>query len=261
MKIPLALIGLGLTTTAFADTLPFDLIIRGNGLNIQKSLTISDPGEKGDTVDVHFKNAGGDKFRLTMRYKQLPPNRSYPRNLDITLRDGDGNKLGYLFWANNGTQSLKDMGHIGMITRHGKQIFDTRFSFKPTSGTLRVSELKEERFVQETLVPSLNLQMIRPVTLPETQPGTLSQSFDLDAHPYAVNYTIKDQPEGGVRFEHSLHAKKGARHQLLEQIYFHADSLKTLRSALYASKYFHETDGTFKLVFYPTMGQTLPPMP
>jgi hypothetical protein len=42
----------------------------------------------------------------------------------------------------------------------------------------------------------------------------------------------------------------------VERVYFNASSLGVLRGAIYASKYFHPKDGTFKLVFYPAMGQT-----
>ena len=44
----------------------------------------------------------------------------------------------------------------------------------------------------------------------------------------------------------------------LERIYFNADSLETLREGMFAGKYFDKEAGTFKLVFYPTMGQTSP---
>ncbi|MDQ6983635.1 MAG: hypothetical protein Q9M44_02860, partial [Ghiorsea sp.] len=57
---------------------------------------------------------------------------------------------------------------------------------------------------------------------------------------------------------HQLFAVSGKQQHLLETIYFDADSLSTLREAMYAGKYFHPKDGTFKLVFYPAMGQTEP---
>ncbi len=114
--------------------------------------------------------------------------------------------------------------------------------------------------MQDTLVSKFNFQMIRPVVLPNTMPGVRSQTYSLDSHPYAVNYTIKNIDNGLVQFQHNLYQLKNDREEhLLERIYFNADSLDTLRKAMYAGKYFSENDGAFKLVFYPAMGQTTPP--
>ena len=114
--------------------------------------------------------------------------------------------------------------------------------------------------MQDTLVSKFNFQMIRPVVLPNTMPGVRSQTYSLDSHPYAVNYTIKNIDNGLVQFQHNLYQLKNDREEhLLERIYFNADSLDTLREAMYAGKYFSENDGAFKLVFYPAMGQTTPP--
>ena len=63
---------------------------------------------------------------------------------------------------------------------------------------------------------------------------------------------------GLVQFQHNLYQLKAGKENLLERIYFNASSLTVLREAMYASKYFHPQDGTFKLVFYPAMGQTEP---
>ncbi len=43
------------------------------------------------------------------------------------------------------------------------------------------------------------------------------------------------------------------------RLYYNADSLANLREGMFAGKYFDPKNGTFKLVYYPAMGQTEPP--
>ena len=100
--------------------------------------------------------------------------------------------------------------------------------------------------------------MIRPVILPLAEPGLRSQSYDLDGHPFAANYSLVAIANGGVQFQYNLYRKQGEQQQLLERIYFNADSLETLREGMFAGKYFDADAGSFKLVFYPTLGQTGP---
>jgi hypothetical protein len=40
--------------------------------------------------------------------------------------------------------------------------------------------------------------------------------------------------------------------------YYETYNIKTLREGMFAGKYFDKDAGTFKLVFYPAMGQTEP---
>ena len=103
--------------------------------------------------------------------------------------------------------------------------------------------------------------MIRPVILPLINPELRSQTYPLDSHPYAVNYTLKTLSKGIVQFQHNLYQldEKTGNEHLLERIYFNASNIETLREAMFAGKYFHPQDGAFKLVFYPALGQTEPP--
>lgn len=101
--------------------------------------------------------------------------------------------------------------------------------------------------------------MIRPVIVPMAGENKRSVTYALDHPPYSVNYTMKDMGGmGRVQFQHNLYATADGEEHLLERIYFTADSLETLRESMYAGKYFEKNDGTFKLVFYPAMGQTEP---
>jgi len=259
MKLTLAAIALLTTSLSHAETLPFGLTISGAGIDHQQSLQLSDLGEGTNHHTLDFADTDGKRYQLDMKYKALPANRSYPSNLDVTLRDADGNKLGYLFFAINNVAFLKQMGEFGLIVDVEGKPVDIKFTFDAdNSGNLRVADLAEERLVQDTIVPKFNFQMIRPVVLPETDPGIRSQSYALDAHPYEVNYTLKDLDKGVVQFQFNLLGTKGGQQQLLERVYFNADSRATLREGMFAGKYFDPEAGTFKLVFYPAMGQTSP---
>jgi hypothetical protein len=247
-------------TIAVADVLPFELNIKGGDIDVHKSLELSDVGEGKTQVNFDFEGKSGNKYNFDLKYKSLPENRSYPANLDITLKDSDGNKLGYLFFANNGVQFLKKMGLFGLIVDIDGEPVDISFTFdKDAKGDFSVDDLGDERFIQDTLVPKHSFQMIRPVVLPEIEPGVRSATYSLDDHPYSINYTLKNIDNGLVQFQHNLYQKIKGESHLLERIYFNASSLEVLREAMYAGKYFHQEDGTFKLVFYPAMGQTEPP--
>lgn len=259
MKHTLISTALLFSTYVHAETIPFDLSISGKNFDIDKPLEISDVGEGKTAINFNFNDKSGNTFNFDLKYKALPSNRSYPTNLDITVKDGLGNKLGYLFFANNGVSFLKQMGVFGLIVDVDGEPVDFRFVFDGNKkGELDTKDLSEERFVQDTLVPKFNFQMIRPVLLPQVSDGLRSVSYRLDNHPYMVNYTAKDIDNGLVEFQHNLYKQTAAGERLLERIYFHADSLDTMREAMYAGKYFDKTNGTFKLVFYPAMGQTSP---
>lgn len=246
--------------SVYADTANFDLDISGDSFAINKKLELSDVGEGKTDINFDFTDQKGKKYNFDLKYKKLPSNRSYPTNLDITIKDAAGNKKGYLFFANNGVSFLKRMGVFGLIVDIEGKPVDLKFTFSnKRQGNLKMSDLGEERFVQDTLVPKFNFQMIRPVVLPLISEDIRSQTFSLDAHPYSVNYTLKKLPNGLVEFQHNLYKLNEGNNHLLERIYFQADSLSTLREAMYAGKYFDQRDGTFKLVFYPAMGQTQPP--
>lgn len=247
-------------TIASAETAPFTLSIEGAGINISKTLELSDVGEGKTKINFDFTNNEGKKYNFDLAYKKLPVNRSYRTNLDITLKGPQGNKLGYLFFANNGVTFLKQLGVFGLVVDVEEQPVDIKFIFDANKkGDLNTDSLGDERLVQDTLVPKFNFQMIRPVVLPSTAPGVRSQTYLLDNHPYAVNYSLINLSDGMVQFQHNLYQLQDGKEHLLERIYFNADSLLTLREAMYAGKYFSQKDGTFKLVFYPAMGQTTPP--
>ncbi len=247
------------SSITIADILPFNLSITGAGININKSLELSDVGEGKTEINFDFADKSGKKYTFDLNYKKLPDNRSYPTNMNITLKDAKGNKLGYLFFALNNVTYLKKMGTFGLVVDVSGAPVDIKFIFdEKKEGNFSVDSLSEERFIQDTLVAKFNFQMIRPVILPLIEPGVRSKTYSLDAHPYAINYTLKNTDNGLVQFEHNLYQLIKGKEHLLEKIYFQADSLETLREAMFAGKYFHKEDGVFKLVFYPAMGQTEP---
>ena len=183
-----ALVLITASSTSYAETLPFTLSVSGGGIDHQSKLELSDLGEGKTTHKLDLKDSAGTTYSLDINYKALPANRSYPSNLDITLRDSNGNKLGYLFFAINNVAFLKRMGEFGLIVDVNSQPIDISFSFdSDKTGQLRVATLGEERLVQDTLAPKFGFQMIRPVVLPKTSPGLRSQSYSLDNHPYEVN--------------------------------------------------------------------------
>ncbi len=258
-KFLLVIVLLFLHTTTYAATVPFHLSITGANINLSKSLKLSDIGEGINKIQFDFESDKGEKYTFDLNYKTLASNRSYPTNLDITLKDGNGKKLGYLFFAINNVNYLKQMGVFGLIVNVDGQPVDIKFTFDYNKkGNFSVANLEKERFVQDTLVPKFNFQMIRPVIVPQVSHGKRSVTYKLDNHPFAVNYTLKDLKNGLVQFEYNLYQTDNNQQQLLKRVYVQADSLATLREAMFAGKYFHETVGTFKLVFYPAMGQTEP---
>lgn len=243
-----------------AEDLPFTLSITGKNFKLKKELVISEPSEDKTKINFDFKDKSGVTYNFDLKYKKLPANRSYPSNLDITVKDGSGNKLGYIFWANNGTQALKRLGTIGMIVDVNGEPMDVNFNFDANDkGSLKVKDLAGERYVSDTLIPKKGFQMIRPMLVPIVSDGVRQQAYDLDAHPFKIDYTLKDIDNGLVQFQYNLYKKDGDKIHLLERIYFNADSIETLRDGMFAGKYFDKEYGTFKLVFYPTKGQTAPP--
>ena len=248
------------SSASMAKDLPFTLSMTGEEFNIKRELVISEATGDKNKINFDFKNKEGKNFNFDLKYKVLPSNRSYPSNLDITLKDASGNKLGYIFWANNGTESLKKIGTIGMIIDVNGKPLDVKFTFdKNDKGTLSVDDLKGERYVSDTLIPKKGFQMIRPMLVPIVADGVRRQSYDLDTHPFKIDYTLKNIENGLVQFQYNLYKKEGKKSHLLERIYFNAGDIETLRDGMFAGKYFDKEYGTFKLVFYPTMGQTTPP--
>ncbi len=252
---------LALSATAKAETAPFELKITGPNVDVSKKLELSDVGEDKTKINFEFKDKNGKPYSFNLNYKALPKNRSYPTNLDITLKDGAGQKRGYLFFAINNVAFLKQMGEFGLIVDVDGTPFDLKFIFDANKkGNLKVANLGNERLVSDTLFPKKGFQMIRPMLLPETSKGVRSQTYALDSHPYEMNYTLIDNKKtGGVQFQYNLNKKQEGKIHLLERVYFNADSLETLRQGMFAGKYFDAKDGAFKLVFYPAMGQTAPP--
>jgi len=244
---------------ATAKAVPFSLNISGENISLTKQLELKNFTEGESEIKFDFADKAGKPYKFSMKYKKLPPNRSYPSNLDITLMNGQGDKLGYLFWANNGVAALQKIGTFGLIINVDGKPVDVQFSFADSKkGNLSIASLEDERFVQDTLVPKYGFQMIRPVKVPKIAKDTRSITYALDSHPYAVNYTIKDIDNGLVEFQYNLFKTENNQQQLLERVYYHADSMETLREGMFAGKYFDQEAGTFKLVFYPTQGQTSP---
>jgi hypothetical protein len=245
------------TSVVFAQTLPFQLIISGAGISVDKTLYLSDLDGNNTQMSMNFQDNKGKKYQFDLKYKKLPSNRSFPGHLDITLKDVEGNKLGYLFFAINGVDFLKKMGEFGLMVNVDGQLVDVKFVFDAhKKGQFNISGLDNERFVQDTLVPKFHFQMIRPVLIPKIKSGLRSQTYKLDDYSFTVNYTLMDLEQGLVQFQYNLNHQQNNQEQLLERIYFNADSIDTLREGMFVGKYFDKQVGTFKLVFYPAMGQT-----
>jgi len=256
----LALLVLPLSSPLLAKDLSFTLNISGKNIDLEKQLVISEASEDKTSINFDFKDKTGSNYNFDLKYKTLPHNRSYPSNLDITLKNGEGQKLGYIFWANNGIESLKRLGTIGMIVDINGEPMDVKFTFDADDkGNFSVKYLDDERYISDTLIPKKGFQMIRPMLLPVVSEGVRKQAYDLDAHPFKIDYTLKNIDNGLVQFQYNLYKKADDKDQLLERIYFNADSIETLRDGMFAGKYFDDEYGTFKLVFYPAMGQTSPP--
>ncbi len=249
-----------LFTPAWAQTTPVTLTIDGDGIVVERTLQLSEPGESHASATIEFSSRSGQTYSLHVKHKNLPDNRSYPGNLDITLKNAAGRKLGYLFFANNGIAALQRVGTLGFIVAVDGKPMDVKLRFgDKNSGNLHVAELGDERLISDTLVAKFGFQMIRPMLLPETQKGVRSQTYSLDTHPYAMNYTLRDLRDGIVQFQYNLYARDDDDTALLARIYYNADSLANLREGMFAGKYFDPKNGAFKLVYYPAMGQTAPP--
>jgi len=191
---------------AYAITAPLNISITGAKFDVSKTTDLSDIGEGANDVNFDFKNADGEQYNFDLKYVALPSNRSYPTNLDITVTDKKGDKLGYLFWANNGIEALQGIGVFGIVVDIDGEPVDFRFTFdKKMNGELSVAELEDERFVQDTLVSKLGFQMIRPVVMPLVSKGVRSQTYALDDLEYAVNYTAKDIEHGLVEFQYNFY--------------------------------------------------------
>jgi len=247
-----------LSVLSFAQTIPFELKIKGHGDEKIKNLKLSDVGEKHTKINFDF-NLDDKKYNFDLKSVKLPSNRSYPTNLDITIKDASGKKLGYIFYANNGVSFLKQMGEFGLVLNILGKPVDFKFIFdKNKKSNFSVKNLGNERFIQDTLVPKFGFQMIRPVVLPKISENERSQTYSLDNHPYAINYTLKNLDNGLVQFQHNLYGKNDKEMKLLERFYFNANSIETLRESMYAVKYFNKEAGTFKLVYYSAKGQLEP---
>jgi len=259
MKSIITLITFLFTCTVFAKDI--NVHISSKTLNAKTSFSINDALSDTTVFEHTFKNNKHNAFSLQVKYKKLSKSRSYPRNLDITLKDSQGKKIGYLFFATNGVEALSELGEFGFISKHNDELIDVRFSLTRTNkGALSTRQLESERFIQDTLIPKVGFQMIRPVILPKVSEKKRSETFQLDHHPLAINYTAVDLPDGLLEFQHNLYETSNTSTSLISRVYFRANNLKTLRSVMYAGKYFSNEFGPIKLIFYPAMGQTHPPI-
>lgn len=239
--------------------LPFELKIKWWNIDISKNLLLSQVWWKNTEINFDFESEKWEKYNFDLKYKNLAKNRSYPTNLDITIKNWEWEKLWYLFWANNWIEFLKQMWEFWLIINIEWNPVDIKFIFDENiSGNLTIENLWNERFVQDTLVSKFNFQMIRPIIVPKVNKNLRSVTYSLDNNPYSVNYSIKNLEKWVVQFQYNLYSTKNNSEELLERIYFNAKNIKTIREAMFAWKYFDKKDWAFKLVFYPTMGQLEP---
>lgn len=207
-----------------------------------------------------FESDGGKKLELDFKLKKLSGSRSFPKNVDITIKQS-AKKVGYLFFALNDILFLEKLGEFGLKIKLDSQLVDFNFSFgKLEGGDLDFNDLDTERFFQDTLIPSKGFQMIRPVVVPLISKDIREKEFLLDNHLYSVSYRIINIGNGVIRFEHSLYGIEKKKKELISQFYFSVNTLKDLRRVMYAYKSFNlaKDYGTAKLVFYPALGQLEP---
>ena len=232
-----------------------NLSIKGENFNVNKSFILGEPQSANSYINYNFQDLKNNQYGFNLKYKKLPGNRSYPSNLDITVRRG-AEKIGYLFFAINSLSFLKKIGSFGMILNIDDELVNINLKTKTiTTGSIDFNSLDNERFFQDTLLPKKNFQMIRPVILPETQSGMREKEFSLDHYPYSVEYKMIDQGKGIVLFQHNFFKISATQKNLIMQVYFQANSLGELREVMYAGKAFNFKDGPAKLVFYPALGQ------
>jgi len=245
-----------------SDSAYFDIQISGKNIDKESNSfeLFSLTTQKNTPITHRFKSRQGKQYELMFKYKPLPDNRSYPGNLDITLSDSKGQKIGYLFFATNGIRALKSIGVFGLRVGDGNNLIDVRFIFdrQQRSGSLQLTDLSDERFVQDTLIPSEGFQMIRPVILDKDRDSRMYKAYALDSHPFEVSYSAVQMSPGIVEFRHNLNTTSDQAKPRLLQTYYRASSQENLRSAMFASKYFDSKYGAIKLVFYPALGQTEP---
>lgn len=256
MKTSLIITSLAILSFAScASTHETTLKISGKNFNSNHHIEISDKTK----LNLFFKDSNDKGFNLSLGYKKLPKNRSFPSNIDLLITDSQGKKLSYLFFALNELRFLSQIGEWGIVTRINGKLANFKFSDStPLKRNLSLASLDNERFIQDTLMPQKNFQMIRPVIMEQVNSSQLSKGFDLDRHPYYVEYKAIQKEDGIVEFQHNLYRKIRKKQELINRIYFHSGNLKTIRLAMYAGKYFSAKDGPIKLVFYPALGQTEP---
>lgn len=239
------------------SVLPYSLSLNGLASKETREVYLHALTSEEQNAEYTLTSTNNRQYTVQVQYKKLPDNRSFPSHLDITLKDESGQKLGYLFFAINHIAYLKQVGEFGLLVNDDGHLVDVRLSFnKVRHGDLSIDDLMEERFIQDTLMPSKGFQMIRPVVLEPDAADQLSKHFSLDAHPFEVEYRVKTIADGVVQFQHNLYRVIKGRRQLIERIYYNADSIDTLREGMYAAKYYDPEYGTIKLVYYPAMGQT-----
>ena len=176
-----------------------------------------------------------------------------------------GAKLGYLFFAVNNLEFLRKIGNFGIYINIDNDPVNFNFQSdfnRARKGSIDFNlDLDNERFFQDTLLPKKNFQMIRPVILPLVKKGVRSKEFNLDNHPYSIEYKLLDMGAGIVVFQHNFYEYKKedrSSKKLLFRIYFQSHSMEELREAMYAGKAFNFSEAPAKLVFYPSQGQTEP---
>lgn len=255
MKSILTVVTLFLSLVCKAE-IPIKLSIQGKYFNVEKKITLGDPGTKNSTHKISFLNTNNEKYTLYLDYKNLPNTRSFPTNIDLTIKKGK-RKLGYLFFALNSLDYLKKIGSFGIKFLDQGEVVDIHlFTENRSIGSISFNKLNFERFFQDTLLPLKNFQMIRPVIVPIVAKNVRSKEFNLDNHPYSVEYKILNKGSGIVEFQHNFYHGKYRYKKMLFQVYFTASSIKNLREAMFAAKVFGFKDAPAKLVFYPALGQT-----
>ena len=241
----------------------FQLTIKGMNFDVKRNLLLGNPSSKNSTLNFNFFDKRKEQYNLALKYKELPSSRSFPSNIDLTVSKGEA-KLGYLFFAVNNLEFLRKIGNFGININIDNDLVNFNFQSdfaRDRKGNIDFNlDLDRERFFQDTLLPKKNFQMIRPVILPLVKKGVRSKEFNLDNHPYSIEYKLLDTGDGTVVFQHNFYeySKDRSSKNLLFRVYFQSHSMEELREAMYAGKAFNFRDAPAKLVFYPSQGQTEP---
>ncbi|HXH32109.1 MAG TPA: hypothetical protein VNJ01_14995 [Bacteriovoracaceae bacterium] len=250
---PIILMFILFSNLAFAFTVPVQVSVKTSvGEHHTWNSEIGDVG----SAENKFTFISADKsFHLKIAHRKWPEGRSYPGRLDIYLETADGIKIGGGFFSINGKEHLTRFPQLGFAVRFIDKLFTISISsLADLSGHLMLSSVSNEILLLDVVSNPLNgFQMVRPVSLKLISPEIASSKFfQLDEHPFQVQYRAVQSKMGHVMFYFDLYTLQG--NVLLHSSFYESTSSEDFTSAMFAGRYF-VTGHDFKLIYYPAKGQ------